>query len=166
MPTETSPKATSIAAGQAFIGGCATRANALSLYTTRVFQILVLNMAGLIGATTWLGSSPTWHMLTFYMVALVLGLRRFYLLSRQIISGSAANVDLWTNKLILLERHNPIDGGIAFFSSLDYAAQRASPSLPKNDALWILRVYMVLWVLSGVTASGLLAAYIWSRWHV
>lgn len=156
MTTEKIPDAKPIASGQAFIGLCATRANALTLYTNRIFQILALNGVGLFGVISWIEKGPKWYMLVLYILALLIGLRRIYKLSQHIIKGSADNVKLWTDKLILLEKTSQVEGGINLFSSLDYEAHRIVPTLPVKEALWLVRAFVLCWIATGCASTLLL----------
>jgi hypothetical protein len=135
-----------IASGQVFIGLCTTRGIALQLFNQRAFQIITADIAGYTGLVVWLATHPPWQLLVVLAIA-SMGIAVLHTFAQQVITGSANRVELWTQKLILLEKINQIEGGVRIFSSLDYEALRHAPVFPVNDLLRIVRGCMVIWVI-------------------
>jgi len=153
VPKRKKPRPKPITSGSAAITLGNTRGVALTLFNQRVLYILASDFTGLAAVVLWLGATtnPLWYLL-LALIAGSIGIIWLHVFAIQVIEGSAARVDHWTDKLIALENTNGIEGGVKIFSSLEYETLKKKPALSFIHLIWIMRACMVVWVVIGATA--------------
>ena len=144
-----------IPSGDSFNGMCVSRSTSVGLYFTRITQVLVGNAGGLTLIIGLLSTKDVRESLLYLFSILIItfwasDLNRF---GFSLIKESSDHIKLWTRKLILMEKHNGVQGGIYMFSSLDYEALSASKEHSTLDYLRkVIKYCRIIWLLVGLLA--------------